>query len=124
MLKRRGSTHVRATKVKKRHGVGSRTILVPDSDEEDLPPTASDEYARMTKTRVGAPGKLEGVSMASIPIFERSGTPTPLEEDVDNFVDAVVEDGIPAVPAKQSKRVNDSVSGFNQTDTFILLTTL
>lgn len=111
MSKRGGeSAHMRSTKVKKRKGVGYRTITIPDSDEEGLPPTASKEFARVTKTRIGTSGKVEGVSMSSVPIFERPGTPVPQEENPSDSVD-VVKCAISAVPAaKQPKRVNDSVS--------------
>ena len=126
MLKREGdATRIRATKVKKRRGVGSRTITVLDSDEEGLPRMASKEYARMTKTRVGASGKVERVVIGSVAIFEKPNTPTPVEENAGDPVDVVaVESVVQAVPAKRQKRVNDSVSRPNWIDHFILLTTL
>ena len=111
MYKRGGdSTHVRPAKVKKRKGVGSRTINVPDSDE-DLPPMTANDYARVTKTCVGTAGKAEKVATRSIPIFEaeKVGVRAPLEENVDGFVD-ITENIISVVPARRRKRANDSVS--------------
>lgn len=111
MSKRGGdSTQLPATRMKKRKGIGSRTITVPDSDEEDLPPTAND-YAQLTKTRVTASGKAGKVTMSSIPVFEaeRLSPPVPLEENVDDFVDFTGTIA-PAAPAKRRKKVNDSVS--------------
>ena len=112
MSKRGGdSTRVRATKVKKRRGVGSRTIAILDSDEEDLPPTPGDEYARVTKTRVGTSGKAERVSTINIPFFEQqSDGPTPLEETVDSHVDDNIEKIDPVVSVRRRKKKNDSVS--------------
>jgi hypothetical protein len=110
MSKRADSTRLRVTKVKKRRGVGSRTITVLDSDEDDLPPISSGEYAQVSKTRVEASGKAERVSTSSVPIFETPSTPVPLEEDLGDSMDVVVEDILPAVPAKRLKKVNDSVS--------------
>lgn len=110
MSKREGDpTQIRATKVKKRRGVGIRTITILDSDEED-PPPARKEYALVTKTRVGASGKVERVSMSSVPIFEQPNTPSPPEEHLDDSMDVVVEHVVPAVPAKRPNKVNDSVS--------------
>ena len=104
-----GRLHI--SKVKKRRGVGSRVITIPDSDEEDPSPKASSDYARVTKTRVSASAKAEKVSMGSIRIFEEEqlSTPTPVEADVDNSADVVVENVVSAVPAKRRKRANDSV---------------
>lgn len=112
MSKRGGdSTATHATKVKKRKGVGFRTITVPDSDEEDLIPKTSKEYALVTKTRVGASGKADKVSMTSIPIFEveQSSYSDPVEENLDDSVN-VVKSVVPKVSTKRQKRVNDSVS--------------
>jgi hypothetical protein len=110
-MSKRGGDSTPSTKVKKRRGVGSRTITVPDSDEEDPPLMANSEYVRVTKTRVGTSGKAERVSTTSVPILEaeQSNIPTPLEDDVENPVD-VIEDVVPAVPAKRQRMVNDSVS--------------
>jgi hypothetical protein len=110
MSKRADSTRLRATKIKKRRGVGSRTIDVLDSDEDDLPPITGDEYALVVKTRVGVSGKAERVSTSSVPIFETPSTPVPLEENPGDSMDVIVEDILPAVPAKRLKKVNDSVS--------------
>lgn len=103
---------MRVTKLKKRRGVGSRTITVLDSDEEHLP-TITDEYARVTKTRVATSGKAERVVTSNVPIFEVEEVDirTPPEADVDVPVDTIVENAAPVVPAKRRKRVNDSVSG-------------
>lgn len=111
-MSKREPTRIHATKVKKRRGVGSRVITVLDSDEDDPVPTASSDYARVTKTRVAASTKVEKVSMNSIPVFEEDqlSVPTLLEETVDSSLDVVVENIIAATPAKQRKRANDSVS--------------
>lgn len=112
MSKRRGgTTHIQATRVKKRRGVGSRTITVLDSDEE-LPPATTNEYARATKTRVGPSGKAERVVMSSIPIIEEEvDIHVPLEVDANVPVDAVAENVVLVSPAKKRrKRANDSVS--------------
>jgi len=114
MSKRGGdSTRVHATKVKKRRGVGSRTITVLDSDEEDPLPTAASDYARVTKTRVGTSGKAERVAMSSVPIFkvEEVNFHAPLEANTNGSTDAVAEKIVPVVPAKKRKKANDSVSG-------------
>jgi hypothetical protein len=113
MSKRGGdTTRVHATKVKKRRGVGFRTIHIPDSDEEGLLPSTSDDYARVTKTRVTASGKAGKVTMRSVPIVEveQPNTPVLPEENPDTFLDVVVEDVVPAMPAKRQKTINDSVS--------------
>ena len=106
------STRIHATKVKKRKGVGSRTITIMDSDEEDPLPTPSNDYARMTKTRVGTSGKVEKVSTNSVRLFEvdQSNPSALLEENADDSAGLVVDDVSPMAPAKQRKRVNDSVS--------------
>lgn len=111
MSKRGDPTRAHATKVKKRRGVGSRTITILDSDEDDLPPKATEEYARAIKTRVGASGKTERVTMSSVPIFEQLSTTAPLEEEdaMDDSADLAFEH-VQAMPAKRSKKVNDSVS--------------
>jgi hypothetical protein len=112
-MSKRGGDSTRASSIKKRRGVGSRTIAVLDSDEDEegMLPTVSKEYARVTKTRVGPSGKAERVSATSIPILkaEESNTPIPLEENIENSTD-VVEGVVPAVPAKRQKTINDSVS--------------
>lgn len=113
MSKRGGDqVHVRVTKVKKRKGVGSRTITVLDSDEEGPFPIPSNEYARVTKTRVGTSGKAEKVTSSSVSILEvdQLNAPALLEEDAGDSVGVVVGDGFPTMPAKQRKRANDSVS--------------
>ena len=107
------STLARTTKVKKRKGVGVRTIIVPDSDEEDTLPTDSEEYALVTKTRVGASGRAERVSMTSVPIFEveQPDILAPLEENLGDSTEVAKNvDVVLKVPAKRRKRVNDSVS--------------
>jgi len=113
MSKRGGdSTRILVTKVKKRKGVGSRTITILDSDEEDLLPKVSTEYARVTKTRVTASGKAERITTSSIPVFEVEDVNdhAPPEVDNDNLVDDATENVISVAPAKKRKRVNDSVS--------------
>jgi hypothetical protein len=112
-MSKRDSTRVRITKVKKRRGVGSRTITVLDSDEEEPLPTTTDEYARVTRTRVTTSGKAERVVTSSVPIFEVDAADicTPPEANTTVPVDTVVENLIPVVPAKRREKVNDSVSG-------------
>jgi hypothetical protein len=111
MSKRGGdSTHLHISKVKKRRGVGSRSIIVPDSDEEGPPLVANSEYARVMKTRVAVDGTAEKISMKNVPIFERPSTPVLPEDVIDDSADAIVENVVPVVPAKRHKKVNDSVS--------------
>ena len=115
MSKREGDpTHLPIAKVKKRRGVRSRTITVPDSDEEESHPTTSNEYARVTKTRVTSSGKAEKISMNSIPIFEVDQPSEPVLQD-ENANDSanIVEINVPrrrTAPLKRRKKVNDSVS--------------
>lgn len=110
MPKRGGdSTRIRGTKVKKRKGVGFRSITVLESDE-DTPTTATDDYARVTKARVGTAGKIEGITVSSIPVFEaKVNIHAPLEMDTNHSIDAIAENVVPVVPAKK-KKGNDSVS--------------
>ena len=112
MSKRGGdSTRIRTTKVKKRKGVGTRTITVLDSDEEDALPTSTHEYARVTKTRVGTSGKAEGFAVSSVPVFQvEVNIRVPLEENVNDLTDAIAENIVPPVPTKKPKKANDSVS--------------
>lgn len=102
---------MRATKVKKRKGVGSRIITVLDSDEERSPSATGSGYARMTKTRVAASGKAERVAMSSVPVFEveQASVQAPPEGDANDSADVVVENAIRSVPAKRRKKYNDSV---------------
>ena len=102
---------MRMSKVKKRRGVGSRVIAILDSDEDSPPPKASNDFARIMKTRVSASAKAEKVSMSSVPIFEEEqlNTPAPVEANVDDSADVVIKNVVPAVPAKRRKRANDSV---------------
>ena len=114
MSKRRGGQiRIHTAKVKKRRGVGSRSITVLDSDEEDPPPTVASEYAQATKTRVGSSGNVERVAMSTIPFLEVEDLDicAPLEANTDIPVDAVAENIVFVVPAKKRrKKVNDSVS--------------
>jgi hypothetical protein len=112
MSKRGGEpTLAHPAKVKKRKGVGSRVIIVPNSDEEDFSRTSGDEYARVTKTRVTASGKVEQVFVSTFLVreVEQSSTPTPLEEDGDYAAD-VEENSTPVEKKKRPKKVNDSVN--------------
>lgn len=112
MSKRAGEpVYVRPTKVKKRKGVGSRIISVPNSDEEDFPRTSGDEYARVTKTRIATSGKAERVYVSTVPVLEveQPSTPTLPEEDGAYAAD-VEEKAAPAVKKKRRKKDNDSVS--------------
>jgi hypothetical protein len=110
MSKRGGEpTYSRPTKVKKRKGVGSRVISVPDSDEDSQ--AADDEYARVTKTRVAGSGKAEQISVSTFPVLEveRPSLPTALEEDGDYAAD-IEENSTPVEKKEQRKKINDSVS--------------
>lgn len=114
MSKRReDASRKHTTKVKKRRGVGSRTISVLDSDDEDPLPTTTVDYARVTKTRVGTSGKAEKVATSSVQIsdVEKVNAHAPQETDMDGSADAVTENVVLVVPAKRRKKVNDSVSG-------------
>ena len=110
-MSKRGPTRTKANKVKKRRGVGSRTISVPDSDEDPLPVTTND-YARITKTRVGTAGKAEKVVTSSIHIYEADWVDVhdPPEADTHVPAVAVTKNVAIVVPAKRRKRGNDSVS--------------
>jgi hypothetical protein len=113
-MSKRGSapTRIRSTKVKKRKGVGSRTITVLDSDEEN-PPAVIDKYARLAKTRVASSGKAEKYTTSTVQISDVE-MHTLLEEDAEVVADPVAGYVVPAVPAKMKKkrkRANDSVSG-------------
>lgn len=125
MSKREGNS-TRGTKVKKRRGVGSRTIRILDSDEDNPPPVASDDYARVTKTRVGISGKAERLSMTSVPILEveKPTRPAPLEENEENSANITVENVVPVKPAKQRKTINDTVSDSNHIYPSASLTTI
>ena len=105
------STRVHATQLKKRRGVGFRTIAIPDSDEEDLSPAASEQFAVVTKMRVKSSGQVGRVSINSIPILEpqESSPLSPLDETAENSVD-LTENVVPTVTAKPRKKINDSVS--------------
>ena len=116
MSKRQGgdSTRRHLNKVKKRRGVGSRTIIVPSSDEENPIPEAIIEYAQVTKTRVTTAGKAEKFTGSSVPVFateEEVDIHAPLEADTDGPAETVAENDVPRVPAKKRKQANDSVSG-------------
>ena len=114
MSKRRGgSTHIRVTKVKKRKGVGSRTITVLDSDEEEPTATTTSDYARATRIRVGTSGKAERVVTRNIPIVEveEGEVCAPLEGNADVPVNTVTENVVSVAPAKRRReKANDSVS--------------
>ena len=124
-MSKREPTRIHVTKVKKRRGVGSRVITVIGSDKDEPALKASSDYARMTKTRVASSAKAEKVSMKSIQFFEEEqlSTPAPMEADVDDSVDAV-ETVVSAVPAKQRKKANDSVSSYLLPQPSALLTAL
>jgi len=71
MTKRhRDSTRGVNTKFKKQKGVKVRTVSIPDSDEEGLPSNVETEYARLLKTRATTSGKVDGVTMNSLTLFE------------------------------------------------------
>ena len=107
---RRDLTRTCTTKVKKSRGVGSCTITILDSDNEQPLPTTTNKYARVTKTRVASSGKAEKVSTDGIQIFEAEvEVLAPLEVDTNLPVDT--ENIVYVVPArKQRKRANNCVS--------------
>ena len=63
-----GSIHGYNPKVKKRKSVKIHALMVPESDEEDLPLNIKTDYARLVQTQVTASGKVGGVTTSSIPL--------------------------------------------------------
>jgi hypothetical protein len=116
MSKRGGdSVRIRSTKVKRRKGVGLRTIVVLSSDDEDSLPTAANDYARVTKTRVGTSGKAGGVVISTVPLFEVEDVEevndhAPAEVNAGGSADASTEHTVHVTPAKRRKKANDTVS--------------
>ena len=100
-------------KVKKRKGVRTQAILVPDSDDESLPSNVTTDYARLVKTRVNLSGKVGAITATSVHLLEVGGAPKdpPLEVAVDDLVDTAAEVTFPIIPAtwKKQKKANDSV---------------
>jgi hypothetical protein len=88
-MSKRGSapTRIRSTKVKKRKGVGSHTITVLDSNEED-PPAITNKYAQLAKTHVASSGKAEKYMTSTVQISNVE-MHTPLEEDAEVVADPV-----------------------------------
>ena len=101
-------------KVKKRKGVKIRTVIAPDSDEEDSHSNITKDYARLVQTRVTASGKVGNVTTSSIPLLEVEDTTTDVQlgEDTNRVEETVIEDTVPVVPVtkKKRKKANDSVS--------------
>ena len=112
MAKRHGDpTRGVSVNVKKRKGIKVRTVNIPDSDD-DAPPMKTDtEYARLLKTRVTTSGKVDSVTMDSLPLFEIEDHNL-LEQTADYYEAAEAENTIPSVTAKKKRRkkANDSVS--------------
>ena len=106
-------THRGKLQIKKRKGVRTQVILVPDSDDESLPPNVTVDYARLVKTRVDLSGKVGTITATSVRLMEVGDAPEdpPLEVIVDG-PDAATEVIVPTVPAtrKRRKKANDSVS--------------
>ena len=115
-MSKRGSDPTRRGKlqIKKRKGVRTQVILVPDSDDESLPPNVTVDYARVVKTRVDLSGKVGAITATSVCLLEvgDASEDPPLEVIVDGPVDAATEVIVPTVPAtrKRRKKANDSVS--------------
>ena len=101
-------------KIKKRKGVRTQAILVPDSDDESLLSNVTVDYARLVKTRVSSSGKAGAITATSIRLLEAESTPKdpPLEVVDDDPVDAATEVIVPIISAtpKKRKKANDSVS--------------
>ena len=112
MTKRHGgSTGGTNFSVKKRRGIKIRVLNVPDSDDEGPPPDVED-YARLLKTRVTASGKIDTVSMKTLPLFEDEDIHDSSEPAVVCPEEVVVENSPPVVtmPAKKKrKKANDSI---------------
>lgn len=98
-------------KVKKHKGVKIRTVIAPDSDEEDSHSNVTKDYARLVQTRVTASGKVGNVTTSSIPLLEVEDTTTDVQlgEDTDRVEETVIEDTVPVVPVtkKKRKKAND-----------------
>jgi len=115
-MSKRGSDSTRrgSLKVKKRKGIRTQAILVPDSDDESLPPNVTTDYARLVKTRVDLSGKVGALTATSIRLLEVDNAPKdpPPEFVVDDPVDAAPEAIVPIISTTQRKRkkANDSVS--------------
>jgi len=114
MAKRQGgSVHSVGTKSKRRKGIKIRTISIPDSGDEDTPPSNINvEYARLLKTRVATSGKADSVTVNTVPLFETKVTAHDdlPEPNVDSY--EVVPPGNPTPSTKvkkKKKKKNDSV---------------
>ena len=107
-------THRGKLQIKKRKGVRTQVILVPDSNDESLLLNVTVDYAQVVKTRVDLSGKVGAITATSVHLLEvgdASEDPL-LEVIIDGPVDAATEVIIPTVPATQKrwKKANDSVS--------------
>ena len=115
-MSKRGSDPTRrgSLQIKKRKGVRTQAILVPDSDDESLPSNVTTDYARLVKTRVNLSGKVGAITATNVRLLEVETAPKdpPLEVVVDDPVDAATEVVVPIISATQKKRkkANDSVS--------------
>ena len=115
-MSKRGSDPTRrgSLQIKKRRGVRTQTILVPDSDDESLPPNVTTDYARLVKTRVNLSGKVGTITATSVRLLEVETAPKdlPLEVVIDDPADAATEAIVPVISAtrKRQKKANDSVS--------------
>ena len=100
--------------IKKRKGVRTQVILVPDSDDESLPPNVTTDYVWLVKTRVNLSGKVGAITATSVHLLEVETAPKdlPLEVDIDDPADAATKAIIPIISAtrKKRKKANDSVS--------------
>jgi len=114
MSKRDGGSIRRSNpKVRKRNGVKIRTVMVPESDEEDPPSNVNTDYARLVQTRVTPSGKIGSITTSSIPLLETDDTADNVllePVDTDCIGETAVED-MPTIPTTQKKRkkANDSV---------------
>ena len=112
MLKR-GGEFTRNPKVKKRWGFKICTMIIPDSDEEDLPSNIDMDYARLVQTRIMASGKTGSITTSSIPLPEGEEITgdSSLAAGTNCAEDPVIEDvTVVSTTQRKQKRANDSVS--------------
>lgn len=103
--------------VKKRKGVKTQTLVIPDSDEESSPSSPSNidsDYTRLVMTHVKTSGLVMTVTTSSIPLTEVVDTTDNPTQEVDaGFAgDPTLEDAAPTtqVATRKQTKANDSVS--------------
>lgn len=114
MSKRRGeSLRTGKPKVKKRNGVKIRSLLIPDSDEENPVSNVDTSYTRLVKTRVTTSGQVGRVTSRSFPFLEVKSTVNDPPEDYANHTeDTILQIAVPKTSEtrKKRKKENDSVA--------------